>query len=74
MLSCPLGHRFDANKELVGYGQRKSDSELGKWVSIRTLRANDYYDGRLGNIHDQDFVRELYLVCPECGIIFRPKE
>ena len=59
--ACPLGHTFVTYRE-VNPGDKR---DIKKLAEIRTFT-------RLGQWETGDYTRELYLVCPVCGVVFRP--
>jgi hypothetical protein len=73
-VNCPLGHNFEAKNPDIHSSEMAL--EIGKLASIRTYRRFKTHDLRLGcDVITYGFEEQkYYLVCPECGIVFRPKE
>ena len=64
---CPIGHEFEVMFPPPAVAEnhfQKGDQEadVGKWANIRTLR--------MVSETELDYVKEQYLVCPDCGIVF----
>ena len=58
--ACPLGHTFVTYRE-VNAGDKR---DINRLAEIRTFTRLVSPTG--------SYTRELYLVCPVCGVVFRP--
>ena len=58
--ACPLGHTFVTYRE-VNPGDKR---DINRLAEIRTFTRLVSPTG--------SYTRELYLVCPVCGVVFRP--
>ena len=59
--TCPLGHTFVTYRD-VNPGDKR---DLNRIAEMRTFTRLDQWG--IG-----DYTREPYLVCPVCGVVFRP--
>ena len=59
--TCPLGHTFVTYRDV----NHRDKRDLNKLAEMRTLT-------RLDQWATGDYTHELYLVCPVCGVVFKP--
>ena len=59
--TCPLGHTFVTYRD-VNPGDKR---DLNRIAEMRTFTRLDQWG--IG-----DYTREPYLVCPVCGVVFKP--